>query len=76
MARWIGNRLAEDEEPIRETGGTPNPGSGAAVAAGCICPVLDNHHGAGYRGQEGLFAIVESRPVHALRLLTDEELSP
>ena len=23
----------------------PNPGTRAAVAAGCICPVLDNNHG-------------------------------
>lgn len=25
----------------------PNPGSREAVAQGCLCPVLDNHHGAG-----------------------------
>lgn len=25
----------------------PNPGSKEAVEAGCICPVIDNHHGAG-----------------------------
>lgn len=25
----------------------PKPGSPIAVAAGCLCPVLDNHHGAG-----------------------------
>jgi len=30
----------------------PNPGSNTAVAAGCICPVIDNHYGAG-RGGEG-----------------------
>lgn len=24
---------------------TPNPGSTAAVEAGCTCPVLDNNHG-------------------------------
>ena len=27
---------------------TPNPGSKAALAAGCRCPVLDNHHGEGF----------------------------
>ena len=26
---------------------TPTPGSDAAVAIGCTCPVLDNGHGAG-----------------------------
>lgn len=25
----------------------PNPGSDEAIAAGCTCPVMDNHHGAG-----------------------------
>lgn len=28
----------------------PNPGSDAAVAAGCRCPILDNAHGAGVLG--------------------------
>lgn len=32
------------------TAGTPPPGSDAAVAAGCLCPVLDNGHGVGARG--------------------------
>lgn len=25
----------------------PKPGSKAAIDAGCICPVMDNHHGEG-----------------------------
>lgn len=25
----------------------PNPGSDAAISLGCLCPVLDNHHGEG-----------------------------
>jgi hypothetical protein len=29
------------------SGKTPNPGSEEALALGCCCPVLDNHHGAG-----------------------------
>ncbi|MCD1645291.1 hypothetical protein [Aurantimonas coralicida] len=28
----------------------PNPGSKAAIDAGCTCPVLDNGHGKGYMG--------------------------
>lgn len=26
------------------------PGSDEAIAAGCVCPVLDNAHGKGYMG--------------------------
>lgn len=26
---------------------TPNPGSEEAIAAGCNCPVIDNHYGRG-----------------------------
>jgi hypothetical protein len=29
----------------KDKANTPNPGSPEAVAAGCICPVLDNNHG-------------------------------
>lgn len=36
---------------------TPNPGSPEAVAAGCVCPVIDNHHGAGYHGHAGMFMV-------------------
>lgn len=28
----------------------PNPGSPAAVEAGCTCPRIDNGHGRGYLG--------------------------
>lgn len=28
----------------------PNPGSPESIAAGCICPVLDNAHGRGWMG--------------------------
>lgn len=32
----------------------PNPGSRVAIDAGCICPILDNHHGRGaYRDDDG-----------------------
>jgi hypothetical protein len=27
---------------------TPNPGSEAAVAIGCVCPRMDNHWGRGF----------------------------
>lgn len=46
----------------------PNPGSDAAVAAGCTCAVLDNSHGqgSGYRDADGapLFWISADCPLH------------
>lgn len=49
----------------------PNPGSDAAIAAGCKCPVLDNARGKGayggnVKGDNGevLFWMNESCPVH------------
>jgi hypothetical protein len=43
---------------------TPNPGSDAAIAIGCTCPVMDNGHG---RGINGLFWYSQDCPVHAQR---------
>lgn len=39
----------------------PNPGSDAAIDAGCTCPVLDNAHG---RGVNGLYWIAANCPLH------------
>lgn len=33
----------------------PNPGSLEARLRGCSCPVVDNHHGKGYRGDPSQF---------------------
>ena len=41
----------------------PNPGSDAALALGCTCPVLDNAHG---RHDDGLFWIAADCPVHGV----------
>lgn len=38
------------------------PGSEAALALGCTCPVLDNHHGHGR--PDGTYWMVEGCPVH------------
>ena len=44
----------------------PNPGSAEAVAAGCICAVIDNHRGRGIPTKDGpTFWITEGCPVHA-----------
>lgn len=42
----------------------PNPGSDAAIALGCTCPVLDNSHGKGHYGQTGIFVYTIGCPVH------------
>jgi hypothetical protein len=45
-----------------------NPGSLEAIELGCLCPILDNAHGAGsgYVGNDGqpLFWIEEGCPIH------------
>ena len=48
----------------------PNPGSLEAHDLGCECPVIDNCHGQGYLGQEGLFVTALGCPLHDL---PDEE---
>lgn len=42
------------------------PGSDEAIKAGCRCPVLDNHHGAGLYALNGrpVFLMVESCKLH------------
>jgi len=42
-APFKGDPIDPDEDTTPATG--PNPGSDAAVKAGCICAVLDNAHG-------------------------------
>lgn len=41
-----------------------NPGSDAAIAAGCICPVLDNCHGRGAYNYPKSFYITAGCDVH------------
>lgn len=44
----------------------PNPGSDAAIEAGCTCPVLDNGHGKGVCGNGERFGwwITADCPLH------------
>jgi hypothetical protein len=50
-----------DRREIREL----PPGSQAAVKAGCVCPIIDNHYGSGRPGNNGVQFIIElSCPVH------------
>ena len=49
-----------------EQKGIPNPGTGAALDAGCLCPVLDNNHGRGFvMDRELEFWITMGCPLHA-----------
>ena len=42
----------------------PNPGSDAAIAMGCLCPVLDNARGKGYMCIPNTFVFTVGCPVH------------
>ncbi len=42
----------------------PNPGSPEAVSQGCRCPVIDNSHGRGYMGMDGIFVYTSCCPLH------------
>lgn len=45
---------------------SPNPGSAAALALGCTCAVIDNHHGRGAPTRDGpVFWMTEGCPVHS-----------
>lgn len=47
------------EQPV-----IPNPGSEEALAAGCLCAVMDNNHGK-WKPWTGHWWITEGCPVHA-----------
>jgi len=56
--------LAAAQEPNSSKPKTPNPGSDEAIELGCICPVMDNHHGRGSRGDNNLFWVTSNCPIH------------
>lgn len=62
------------EETIRG-GIKPNPGSDAAMIAGCTCPVLDNNHGEGAYSDAGgrRFWINDGCPLHASKSTGEDE---
>lgn len=49
------------------TDDVPPPGSRAAIDKGCTCPVLDNAHGRGYMGVEGVYVYIVGCKVHSPR---------
>jgi len=52
--------MSDEPKPV------PPPGSDLALDAGCICPVIDNRHGAGmYEGPDGpIFVMRSGCPLH------------
>lgn len=42
----------------------PAPGSAAALALGCKCPVIDNGHGRGFRGIPDVFVYSGACELH------------
>lgn len=46
----------------------PNPGSDEAQEQGCLCPVLDNGYGRGYRCLPGIFVMREDCPLHGAQV--------
>lgn len=52
---------------------TPKPGSDEAVKLGCACPVMDNHHGAGFPaldedgGRRTAYWIAAQCPLHGTK---------
>lgn len=61
------------ETPLRRKT-PPNPGSRAAVALGCTCPVMDNSNGAGFSSKgRTCFWIDGGCPVHTAKGTKDED---
>ena len=59
-----------------ENDNIPTPGSDAAIAMGCTCPVEDNHHGKGCTtGPDGeiLFCYTAGCPVHDIKVVVCDE---
>ena len=52
------------DQSVDATDMIPNPGSDAAIALGCTCPILDNGHGRGCDGTGRRFWINAECPIH------------
>ncbi len=62
---------------VGDTTAVPNPGSDEALDQGCLCPVIDNHHGQGFPypdgkgGYETAFYYIEWCPLHKIEMPDD-----
>lgn len=52
-----------------------SPGSPEAVKKGCLCPILDNHHGQGYQGIKGIYVYSGNCPLHAVPYKRVEQIT-
>ena len=52
---------------------TPPPGSPEAIELNCSCAVLDNAHGHGYMGQQGIYVYSAACQLHASRPDIDDD---
>jgi hypothetical protein len=57
-------RLSVELAVLEARGSNLRPGSEEARRAGCTCPVMDNGHGRGYLGLEGVYVYSLSCPIH------------
>ena len=60
---------------VDDTTAVPSPGSPEAIDRGCMCPILDNHHGVGFRllSEPGVtyFYYTEGCPLHKVGTADD-----
>ena len=60
---------------IADTTAVPSPGSNEALALGCRCPVIDNHHGRGFylfdKPDVTYFYYTEGCPLHTMTTADD-----
>lgn len=52
------------EREVNEVEKTPSPGSQEALNLGCLCAVIDNCYGRGYRFMKGVYVMVAECPLH------------
>jgi hypothetical protein len=66
LCRWHNNAALHGEGEVMDDLDLlkATPGSDLALDHGCTCPVLDNCHGRGYMGQDDVFVMSHTCPLH------------
>ncbi len=59
------------EKIMREANRELRPGSDEALEAGCQCAVLDNGHGKGWMGIEGVYSMNGNCPLHGVKVMKE-----
>jgi hypothetical protein len=74
MTKLKTKTITPTKEPMTATAiNKPNPGSKAAIDAGCTCPVMDNEYGAGYMGMKDVYIYSAGCKLHKPDNLTNKE---